>query len=190
MSILKVEVGKPVTMTVKAIRGVEGKFGAQLAFDSTTGDTLFLGEETAQRQLDRLNMGRDGAIGETLLFEKVAKKGKTYLNINPARKTTGAAPPARQQSTTNGTTTTAVKRPLTALYTDCLIAARQAVHSVLGKDTPPDVVVSAAACLFIESNKSGTPLRQAESSKPVAPSSKNFEDYPDALETEDALPFD
>lgn len=57
-------------------------------------------------------------------------------------------------------------RPLTPLYVACLQDAKGAVTHVLGKDAAPELIVNAAATLFIAASRDGTPLRPRSPSPP------------------------
>ena len=88
MSILKVEVGAPITLEVAKMEEVEGQFGPQLKFTAPNGDCVFVSKDAGHRQLERIGI-TDDPTGAVLLFEKVQKGAKTYLNINPAAKRSG-----------------------------------------------------------------------------------------------------
>ena len=193
MAILKVEVGQPVTMTVGAVRQVSGKFGPQLAFDNTNGDTLFVKEDTAQRQLERIGYTQETAVGKPLHFEKVDKNGKTYLNINPAKNGNGAsgAKAANGAQASHGKVmggappvgNGASVRPLAPLYNDCVVAAKGIVQQHLGKAATSQDVIAAAATLYIAATKSNAPLYGT-------PAAGEEEEFPAALQDEDdSLPF-
>lgn len=101
MAIRRVEVGAPVTLEVAKMEEVEGQFGLQLKFTAPGGDCLFVGRDAGLRQLERIGL-TDDPSGAVLLFEKVQKGAKTYLNINQAKPSNGnggkgpthTAPPA------------------------------------------------------------------------------------------------
>lgn len=88
MSILKVEVGAPITLEVAKMEEVEGQFGPQLKFTAPSGDCVFVSKDAGYRQLERIGL-TDDPTGSWLLFEKVQKGAKTFLNINPAPRTNG-----------------------------------------------------------------------------------------------------
>jgi hypothetical protein len=79
MAILKLEVGKPITMRVASVEQAEGQFGPQTKFEFRNGDVLFLSRTTAERQLERIG---GLAPNEIVRFEKVQKGTKTFVNID------------------------------------------------------------------------------------------------------------
>lgn len=97
MSILKLDVGKPLTLAVDDAKIAEGKFGKQAAFHAGD-DVLFMSLDTASRQLDRLGLSLlTTTAGNVLRFEKVTKSGKTFINIDFAENgRTAGSPPAAQ----------------------------------------------------------------------------------------------
>jgi len=82
MSIIKLEPGQKILFTVALTESVEGNFGPQVKFTSTTGDTLFLNVEPAERQLGRIGYTTASVRGQTVEFERIVKDGKKFTNIN------------------------------------------------------------------------------------------------------------
>lgn len=74
----------PITLTISAIdTEIEGNFGPQWMF--TDGETsVYVNAEPAARQLGRLRLDADSAVGETLAFSQIKKDGKTFTNIERA----------------------------------------------------------------------------------------------------------
>lgn len=89
MSILKLkEAGESHTMTVTGCEQVKGQYGEQVKFDGDDGNTIFLPLESATRQLDRIGLDAETAVGERLTFSRDAnpKKGSSpYWGITPAK---------------------------------------------------------------------------------------------------------
>lgn len=91
MSIVKLkEVGDSLTMTVTECEAVKGNYGDQVKFVGN-GDTLFLPKDSADRQLDRLNLtAYADVVGETLTFSRTENKKKgaaPYWNVDVATPT-------------------------------------------------------------------------------------------------------
>lgn len=115
MAIIKLQnEGESLTGNVTACEEVQGQYGAQVKFTFTTGDILFLPKESADRQLDRLGLDYDTAVGEALTFSRDhnPKKGsKPYWGISPA-KAEKPAPSKRVQSPHAEATSPNAKLPL------------------------------------------------------------------------------
>lgn len=184
MSILKVEIGQPVTMTVSDVENAQGKFGPQLKFIAANGDCLFVKADTAQRQLDRIGVTVESAAGKTLLFEKVQKGDKTFLNINPARQSSEAKQGVgvgAGKSAGNGSAGGVAPRPLVPLYEQCLTAAKEVVQRQLGKAATTENVIAATATLYIAATRNDAPL--------YAPRDDFETKHPALEDTDDELPF-
>lgn len=174
MSILKVEVGSPVTLHIAGAEEVEGQYGPQIQFTADNGDRLFVGKDTALRQLGRIGFTPETSVGQSLHFEKVQKGNKTFLNINPAPRSNGAQSGAKTAATVSngagknggasGGSATPVgrvalaRRPLVPLYEECLSAAKAAVQKELGKAATTADVMAGAATLFIQATRNDAPL--------------------------------
>ena len=156
----------PITMTVASITEVEGQYGAQWEFND--GETsVFINPDTAARQLGRLNLDAETALGTTLAFEQVNKAGKTYTNITHANAgaQANAAPrpaaPARAAGAAPAAPRAAVAPPRAAgmtveeagdLYRQCVRAAVATIGVALDEAGIPvdgQVIQSAAATIFI-----------------------------------------
>lgn len=107
MGIVKLkEVGDSLTMTVTECEAVKGNYGDQVKFVGN-GDTLFLPKDSADRQLDRLNLSAYAdVVGETLTFSRTENKKKgaaPYWNVDVATPTTTTPskrlPPPEQRTT-------------------------------------------------------------------------------------------
>lgn len=82
------DAGDTHTMHVAKCEVVEGQYGEQVKFTDKNGDQLFIGRETADRQLGRCGFVDEEAIlysdvdGQTLIFSRESNpKGKPYWNI-------------------------------------------------------------------------------------------------------------
>ena len=95
MAIFKLVAGKPLILDVERAKQVEGQFGPQVAFEAGE-DVLFVSLAAAQRQLERMGLDIPDAAGLTLRFEKIAKAGKTFVNIDKVAEDGGAATPHPQ----------------------------------------------------------------------------------------------
>lgn len=87
MAIVKLaNAGESVTWKIKSASVTAGKFGTQLKFESDSGDLLFVSEETAVRQLDRIPLSVEDCVGETLVFSRDENKkgGAPYWGIKLA----------------------------------------------------------------------------------------------------------
>jgi hypothetical protein len=87
MTFQKPEVGKPIVLTVVAItdgkdgyNNVEWKFRGQTA--SGEDVTTNMSEKSAIRQLQRIGLGRESAIGKTLEFAVTKQGVKKFYDIN------------------------------------------------------------------------------------------------------------
>lgn len=153
MAILKPAEG-PHTLTIASVEAVEGQFGAQWKFASTSGDLLFLSEMAAARQIARLGMTMESCVGETFVFSQTKKDGKTFNNIAlasgdaaQAPRAAGAAPAAAAPRQAKMTTEEAM-----ALYSRCVDIAVNTLGATLeGKGIPFDgsAIQAATATIFI-----------------------------------------
>ena len=86
MSILKLEPGQRVNLSITQVSTVEGKFGPQYLFTGSTPDesdvALYLNVKTADQQFSRLGMSALDAEGQTVEIERIEKGGVKYTNIN------------------------------------------------------------------------------------------------------------
>lgn len=101
MAILKLQnAGESLTMTVKQAEVTAGKFGAQVKFENTDGDVLFVSQQTAERQLSRIPLAVEDCAGETLVFSRDENKGggAPYWGIRLAGAADKAPPSRRMDS--------------------------------------------------------------------------------------------
>lgn len=83
------QVGDSATMEVKYVNEVTTKFGTKLVFVGSSGgpefETPLIPDATADKQLDRLGLNRQSAVGEYLTFSRAPNpSGKPYWNIDVA----------------------------------------------------------------------------------------------------------
>lgn len=81
------EAGDAATITVKYVNEVGTKYGPKLVFVGTDNtETPLIPDKTADKQLERIGLTRETAVGETLTFSRAANpSGKPYWNIDPAK---------------------------------------------------------------------------------------------------------
>jgi hypothetical protein len=84
VSIIKLQAGESATFTVARVVDVETEDGTKKRFEGTGGESILLSDYTAKRQLERVKLTEASAVGQALRFEKVAKDGKTYINVYKA----------------------------------------------------------------------------------------------------------
>ena len=100
--------GDRAVMTVSECKSVQTKFGTKLVFTGTTDEgelveTPLIPDTTGLKQLDRLGLTADTAVGERLEFSRAANpSGKPYWNIDPAR--SGGAAPSKRMAPPSATT--------------------------------------------------------------------------------------
>jgi hypothetical protein len=84
--IVKLGAGEFLTMAVESATEVEGQYGKQAKFEGQTVESedvvIFLPLDSANRQLERLSANLATIKGSIVKIEKVAKDGKTFININ------------------------------------------------------------------------------------------------------------
>lgn len=128
MSILKLQnEGDTHTATARSVAAVQGQYGEQVEFIFENGDKLYLPKDSADRQLTRLGLDYESAVGAPLTFSRDhnPKKGaKPYWGIAFAT-AQEVAPPSRPQR---------VQPPTT------VAPPRQAAldKHIPGLDDPPD----------------------------------------------------
>jgi len=93
----------PVTLTIASITEVDSQFddsGSQYkvvgATDTDPDAVLFVSPMTMARQLARLSLTLETAIGRTIRFSHTKKDGKTYTNLDLVG--AGGAAPTRSRS--------------------------------------------------------------------------------------------
>ena len=88
MAIVKLQnAGESLTWLIKKAEVVAGNYGNQVKFENEDGDILFIPHDSAQRQLDRINLQVVDCVGETLTISRDPnpKPGaKPYWGIRPA----------------------------------------------------------------------------------------------------------
>lgn len=84
--IVKIGPGESLNLLVESATVVEGQYGPQVQFDGQNFEnenvTVYIGADTANRQLERIGATVESIVGATIKIEKVQKNGKTYTNIN------------------------------------------------------------------------------------------------------------
>ncbi len=96
------EAGESHTMTIKACEEAKGQYGEQVKFDGTDGNTLFLPKDSADRQLGRIPLTYEEAVGLTLTFSRDPnpKKGSSpYWGIKLADAGSKAPAPSGKRLT-------------------------------------------------------------------------------------------
>lgn len=134
MSIIKLkEAGESHTMTVTACESVKGQYGEQMKFDGD-GDTIYLPQDSAERQLTRLGLDAETVVGEHLTFSRSPnpKKGAApFWDIAPAK--AGTPAPSRRIAPPSGAPPQGVSRG--SLPFDEPTAEERAM---VGHSAPPD----------------------------------------------------
>ena len=148
----------PITLTITKIESSEGNFGPQMRFDGTNGDCVFISELSATKQLARLNLTIDSAIGQTLHFEQIKKDGKTFTNIHLAGD--GAVPTAAAPAATAPARAAAAPalsfEEIVAVYGKCVDASFMifgAKCEEVGITPDAAALQAAAATLFIKATR-------------------------------------
>lgn len=91
--------GDSATFTITEVRAVSTKFGNKIVFvgtddNGTAVETPLISDVTADKQLERIGLDRDSAVGERLTFSRAPNpSGKPYWNLDVPR--AGAAPTKR-----------------------------------------------------------------------------------------------
>lgn len=154
----------PVTLTIASITEVESQFddsGSQYKVTGTT-DTdpdavLFVNPMTMARQLARLNLTLETAIGRTIRFSQVKKDGRTYTNLDLVG--AGGVAPASAPAAGTGAGQPIAPRAqkldvpaAAALYAQCVDAAIATLGTKLeaaGVPVSDMALQAAAATMFI-----------------------------------------
>jgi hypothetical protein len=147
----------PLTITISDIASVEGNFGTQTQIDGEDLNgqevRVFVSEMTAMRQLARLNLTPETALGMTLTLTQVKKDGKTFTDFAIANKDAPAkAAPAAAAAP--------VKKmdfdEMVALYNACVKAAMHTLGvqcETTGVPIDASAIQAGAATLFIRASK-------------------------------------
>ena len=217
MGIIKlVNEGDTHTMTLTECKEVAGNYGPQVLFSDGT-DTLYLPKESADRQLTRMGIDYDAAVGMALTFSRDPnpKKGaKPYWGISYA----GSEPAAPKASARveapkpTPSTTSPVQPRREAILAQYLLlwdTVAMHLHSVCteGLNGPgvnitldASAIQAAVATVWISWKDKGLqpdglpdakPVEQAPEIKMPAPSGKRLAPpvVPDARPGDDDLPF-
>jgi hypothetical protein len=175
MSIIKLKnAGEEITLEIAAVEIVpsqDPKMGAQVKFDTPSGDTLYVGESAVERQLDRCGVATiEELAGQTIHFSRAANKNPAfppYWNLDKARngdvvaKPNGAAPKATAPKAPAPPYSSPGLLPgenpkfddLINSYGECLAAANSEIAPVLkkaGYEVTAETLTSVAATLFIQ----------------------------------------
>lgn len=105
--------GDSATFTITEVRAVSTKFGNKIVFVGTDDsgsavETPLISDATADKQLERIGLDRDSAVGERLTFSRAPNpSGKPYWNLDVpkpgAAQTKRVAPHAVPQTQGNAT---------------------------------------------------------------------------------------
>ena len=209
MGIIKlVNEGDTHTMTLTECKEVAGNYGPQVLFSDGT-DTLYLPKESADRQLTRMGIDYDAAVGMALTFSRDPnpKKGaKPYWGISYAG-SEPAAPKASPRVDAPKPATTSPVQPrremILAQYLmlwDTVAAHFQSVCDNRNITLDASAIQAAVATVWISWKDKGIqpdglpdakPVEQAPEIKMPAPSGKRLAPpvVPDARPGDDDLPF-
>lgn len=216
MAILKLQnEGDTHTMTIKECKVVAGNYGEQALF-SDGSDSLYLPKLSADRQLERIGLDYDSAVGMNLTFSRDPnpKKGaKPYWSINYAGTEPQESKPTKRVEPTPAAPSTAAnpvarREAIVAQYLmlwDTIAGHFQVVCDNRNITLDASAIQSAAATLWISWKDKGIqpdgipqsveppPVVKmpAPSGKRIAPPSKDappdFSKFPPP--TDDDLPF-
>lgn len=158
MNYLKLEEGAPITLTISDIEPSEGKFGPQYLFIGTSGDRLYVSENSTLRGLERLKLDVTTCIGETIRFSRVIKNGTKYTNLDRAAAGSQTAPAAASSAPAPAQHQKApVDLPTIAeLYSECVsiaMATLGAKCEEAGVPIDASAIQAAAATLFIRASR-------------------------------------
>jgi len=148
----------PITLTIASIQNTEGNFGPQVCFNGDNDVAVFISELSATKQLARINLTAESAIGQTLHFEQIKKDGKTYTNILLAGEGTTEATPA---PVAHLAVPVAPKAPvdlaaLAVLYSECFSIAMATLGvkcEEAGVPYDAAALQAAAATIFIKATR-------------------------------------
>jgi hypothetical protein len=177
MSIIKLKnAGEEITLEIAAVEIVpsqDPKMGAQVKFDTPSGDTLYVGESAVERQLDRCGVATiEELAGQTIHFSRAANKNPAfppYWNLDRAREGDKVAKPTNGNGAAKATAPKAPAVPYSSpgllpgenpkfddlinSYGECLVAANSEIAPVLkkaGYEVTAETLTSVAATLFIQ----------------------------------------
>ena len=144
----------PITLSVASVYPVAGNFGPQFCFCGEDGLDVYISELSTVKQLERIGLTTETAVGKTLYFEQVKKDGKTFTNIALAGSgmTPFAAAPAPVQQQK-----APVDLPAIALlYSECVAIAMATLGNKCEEAGVPidaSAIQAAAATLFIRASR-------------------------------------
>lgn len=148
----------PITLQVAKVENVPNNFDptkTQYAFTGTNDERVYVSETAVARQLPRLNLTPETAVGAVLSFEQVKKDGKTFVNINSgSSQRIGAAPAAAAPAVAAAPKMTMAE--IGALYGQCVDAAVATLGAKLeeaGIPVTAEAIQAAAATLFIKATR-------------------------------------
>ena len=145
----------PITLTIASIQNTEGNFGPQMCFNGDNDVAVFISELSGSKQLARLNLTAESAIGKTLHFEQIKKDGKTYTNILLAGEG-GASPSASSSYAAPAAKAPVDLASLAVLYGECVDIAMATLGmkcETAGVPYDASALQAAAATLFIKASR-------------------------------------
>lgn len=171
MSIIKLEPGDKVLFAVASVEEVAGKFGQQYKFTAVNSDVFFLNVDTAVKQLGRIGYTPQTVVGQTVEFERIAKDGTKYTNINKPGAAKLAAStekvahssgphipgidgPYQDDAPESGTVFPRIAKAL-ELYTVCFDHAHSLAAKAYGNDESHEATAAMAATLYIQFGQRG-----------------------------------
>ena len=208
MGIIKlVNEGDTHTMTLTECKEVAGNYGPQVLFSDGI-DTLYLPKESADRQLTRMGIDYDAAVGLALTFSRDPnpKKGaKPYWGISYAGSEPAAPKASPRVEAPKPTPTNPVQPRRDAILGQYLLlwdAVARHMHGVCDSQNitlDAQAIQAATATVWISWKDKGIqpdgldvkPVEKAPAVKMPAPSGKRLAPpvVPDARPGDDDLPF-
>jgi hypothetical protein len=158
----------PLVISVVRTEIVEGKFGSQVKFvgiDCSSGYEvdLYVNEDTALRQLERLGFDAQTAVDNAFHVEQVQKDSRTYTNfrratdaeVNGGARPSAPAAPAAAGVPGPGPRPAAPSVDVAHMYRTTLQEAVECADFLAEAGYPCDAtnVIAVAATLFIQKNK-------------------------------------
>lgn len=163
MSVHKLSNG-PLVISVVGAQVVEGNFGMQVEFFGVDLSTdyevkVYVNQDTAIRQLERLGLDMNTVVGRSLHIEQVKKDGRTYTNFRNATagevQGQGAAPSAPASAPAHAPAAPRAQVDVSKEYRGCLQDAVECADFLSEAGFPCDAtnVIAMAATLFIQKSK-------------------------------------
>jgi hypothetical protein len=147
----------PITLQVAKVDHVPNNYDPtkmQYAFTGTNDERVYVSETAVGRQLPRLNLTPETAVGAVLTFEQVKKDGKTFVNINSgSAQKIGAAPATAPAAAAIAAAPKLSMAELGALYGQCVDAAIATLGTKLeeaGVPVTAEAIQAGAATIFIK----------------------------------------